>query len=185
MPGDQHEDAGCSGIRVAAWSGERAAGDELPEQEGDRDQHGEDDQRHPADRDVALDQRQHLAAAALLRGGERALDAADDRAEQLEQGPDRGDADHAGAEEAHVGAEDGVGDLLGRARQRRAVRIGSRIHQAMTRPSSIAMPTEMPTRWPAPTSAKERPPESRSTAGADMEETGDLLGQQPGLARRA
>ena len=31
--------------------------------------------------------------------------------------------------------------------------------QAITRPTSIAMPTEMPTRWPAPIRAKERPPE--------------------------
>ena len=40
-----------------------------------------------------------------------------------------------------------------------AVRIGSTIHQPVISPASIAMPTEMPTRWPAPISAKERPPE--------------------------
>ena len=43
----------------------------------------------------------------------------EDRADDPEQGPDRGDADHAGAEEAHVGAEDGGRDLLGRRRRGR------------------------------------------------------------------
>jgi hypothetical protein len=40
-----------------------------------------------------------------------------------------------------------------------AVRIGSRTHQPITRPRNIAAPTEIPTRWPTPISAKERPPE--------------------------
>ena len=37
------------------------------------------------------------------------------------------------------------------------VRIGSRIHQPITSPANIAAPTEMPTRWPAPIRAGERP----------------------------
>ena len=40
-----------------------------------------------------------------------------------------------------------------------AVSIGSSTHQPTTRPSSIAMPTEIPTRWPTPSSANESPPE--------------------------
>ncbi len=40
-----------------------------------------------------------------------------------------------------------------------AVRIGSATHQPMARPTSIAMPTDSPTRWPAPRSANERLPE--------------------------
>ena len=36
------------------------------------------------------------------------------------------------------------------------VRIGTAITQAMIRPVSIAMPTESPTRWPAPSSASDQ-----------------------------
>ena len=57
-----------------------------------------------ADRNVALLKRQRVARPAVARprcaegGGE----AAQDRPDDDEQGPDRGDADHAGAEEADL-----------------------------------------------------------------------------------
>ena len=35
------------------------------------------------------------------------------------------------------------------------VRIGTAIAHAITRPASIAMPTDSPTRWPAPRSASD------------------------------
>ena len=114
-----------------------------------------------ADRHVALDERQRVAARCACRDAAIAermppmIGPID-----LEQGPDRGDADHAGAEEAHVGAEQTCWPTSSARRPGRPlVRIGSRIAQAMTRPTSIAMPTEMPTRWPAPIRAKESPPE--------------------------
>ena len=90
----------------------------------------------------------------------------DDRADDLEQRPDRGDADRAGADEAHLVAERGGHDVATTSAPRRQVAPTSAsarsTPQLISRPTSMAMPTAMPTRWPTPISAIDRLAEQRS-----------------------
>ena len=155
---DQHEDEGAR--RSAAPRRPRAAPPAMNSQS--RTAIGISETRMTSRRRCRSGCRARSAAAPspparAFEAAMRRADAADDRADDLEQGPDRGDADHAGAEEADVVAEDVVATSSAR---RRPTPGGQdrqqRSHQAVTQPISIAMPTEMPTRWPTPIRAKER-----------------------------
>ena len=86
----------------------------------------------------------------------RVGDALDQRADELEQAPDRRDADRAGADEAHLAAKTvsaTFGDLAVPITP--AVSIGTKPAHEIEQAASMAMPTEMPTRCPAPASASE------------------------------
>jgi hypothetical protein len=76
---------------------------------------------------------------------------------QAGQGDDRGGADRAGADHAHLAAPDASWQVGGDGDQAGCIEVisGTSTPQAMTRPASIAMPTVMPIRWPAPISASE------------------------------
>src|SRR3546814_14800003 len=82
---------------------QRTAVDEVDEQEGDRDQRGAGDERDDADGDVALLERQPLAANAAGAGSRhRASDPGKNGTDDAQQGPYRRDADHARADDAHL-----------------------------------------------------------------------------------
>src|SRR3546814_17446349 len=61
---------------------------------------------HQRNRDIALLLLEHAAGATHALRGHRRLDSADHRPGDLQQGPDGSNADNAGAEEAHIVAED-------------------------------------------------------------------------------
>ena len=143
-------------------------GQEQPQQEGDRDQGGQD---VPAtmpigrSRSVSVDRAPPVRRALRRRGGRP--DAAHDRAEDLEQRPDRGDGDRAGADEPDLGAER-AGDDVARSRRSRArrplVSVGSSTAVARSAgPTTMAAPTVTPTRCPTPISASDRLAPNRSS----------------------
>ena len=147
----------------AGLGGDRAALREGREQQADRDHRGEDrcTPTMPIGRSRSVSGEAVLpAGAARAAGGERRGDALDDRADDLEQGPDRGDADRAGADEPHLLAEGASPTNASRSAAEpspaRPVSHGTSTNQLMIRPTSIAMPTAMPTRWPTPISAIDR-----------------------------
>ncbi len=116
IAGDRGDDrAGDEDVEQAEADGQRGSGGDWTrlgeggEQEADRDHRPDDGHGDDSDRDVALGQRQAVLPAETARaaGGERRGDALDDRADDLEQGPDRGDADRPGADEADFCAERG------------------------------------------------------------------------------
>ncbi|MPM19792.1 hypothetical protein SDC9_66218 [bioreactor metagenome] len=103
--------------QAARVGGQRGVADEQPQHQADRDHRGQGDAGHHGDRQVALGARQALAAAARLHHPDRLGDAAEDRAGDLQQRPDRGDRDGAGADEPDVVGErvlDGRGEATGR-----------------------------------------------------------------------
>ena len=145
---------------------------------------GEDDAARPMPIGMSRSTSGSAVAAARARF-EAAIaerDAADDRADDLEQGPDRGDADHAGAEEADVGPEH-------RARRpprpRRATPRGQDRQQDP--PADDQAERASPCRPRCRRDGRRRSarrkgrPTMPVAAGADMEEMRGLLGEQPGL----
>ncbi len=86
---------------------------ELPQQPGDGPETDESDQANPADGNVLLGTRQAgaLPGLAHARGGHGRCEAGDHRLDQLDQGPYRGDADGAGADEARLVAPHVGGDV--------------------------------------------------------------------------
>ena len=88
---------------VGHMRAEAARVGEVAEHPTDRQHANQRDKTDDADRDVALGDRQRVRFAGFARArcGHRAGQAADHRLHQLEQGPNRGDTDRAGADEAH------------------------------------------------------------------------------------
>ena len=118
------------------------------------------------------------------------VNALDDRADDPEQRPDRGDADGAGADDARLGPERRCHQRL-RSPAEPAIsaahrrRCGTSTAQVISIPTTMAMPTAMPTRWPTPISAmRQAAPKSPLRARADAERVGGRVGQQAGLGER-
>ena len=86
---------------------------EGPQQDADGDERDGGDEADEADGDVLLRDVEGFVGGALALGGQRGSDAADQRADELEQRPDGGDADGACADAADLPAPDGAGGFFG------------------------------------------------------------------------